>query len=145
MIYSENLDEFQFGYATADTRGTITLNELIPIRAAGLYGTNATITNAVFTSVTASDIAAGNITVGNINLSGNIYNNGIPITLNSNDSWSLNESIIYYASGNVAIGTSIGSSKLNVAGDINAFSLLATNVTITNITNEIEEIMYTQN
>ena len=36
IIYSEIADEFRFGYATADTRGSVTLNSFIPIRTNGV-------------------------------------------------------------------------------------------------------------
>ena len=49
MIYSETADEFVFGYSIGDTRGTLVVTDLIPLRARGL---NVGDTNTVGSLVT---------------------------------------------------------------------------------------------
>uniref|UniRef100_A0A6C0DVX9 Uncharacterized protein n=1 Tax=viral metagenome TaxID=1070528 RepID=A0A6C0DVX9_9ZZZZ len=65
IIYSEIADEFRFGYATADTRGSITLNSFIPIRTNGVNITQGGL-NATGNSNTVGNIftTGGNVGIG---------------------------------------------------------------------------------
>lgn len=89
IIYSEIADEFRFGYATADTRGSLTLNSFVPIRTNGVTITGGGL-NAIGNSNTVGSIftTGGNVGInttsptytldvdGNMNFTGNLYQNG---------------------------------------------------------------------
>jgi hypothetical protein len=147
LVYSETSDEFRFGYATSDTRGTITLNSYVPIRTGGVY---------------AGDSQIDNISVGNLNFN-TLYQNGVPyigssqwtttsgntltytsgsvilsqqLSANNNSNTLGN---IFTTGGNVGIGTTNPSNTLDVFGTANITTsvttgaLYSTNVTSTNV------------
>ena len=79
IIYQESSDEFSFGYTNSDTRGTISLTSLIPIRVGGLTVTGGSLTsvNSILTSLsseniicsssfTSSNISSNSITTGTL-------------------------------------------------------------------------------
>lgn len=71
IIYSESADVFQFGYAEADIRGTISLTHLAPVRAAtGLF------TKVGINTTEMGSSYALNVN-GDINLTGDILQNGV--------------------------------------------------------------------
>jgi len=63
--------------------------------------------------------------LGDINLSGTIYQNGVPFSGGGGGSsvWSVLNSNIYYNSGNVGIGTSTPEYTLDIYGNANAHSI----------------------
>lgn len=63
--------------------------------------------------------------IGETNIDGTIYLNGTPLVDAALETWSISGSDIYRLNGNVGIGTSTFSSKLNVLGDA-TFSSTAT-------------------
>jgi hypothetical protein len=71
IIYSETTDEFRFGYASSDTRGTLTINNYIPIHTGGVtVESDTNIANTVNNYSTTS---------GALNVSGEIVMSSNPI------------------------------------------------------------------
>jgi hypothetical protein len=151
IIYSETLDEFIFGYATSDVRGTISLNRCVPIRTAGIIITGGSL-NSTFNSNTIGSIitTGGNVGIntsapnfkldvqGDIQLSGDFYKNGVVYTPGSQ--WTSFSNNIAFTSGYIGIGTTSPSTILHVNGSalvsesITSASAQLTNVSSTHIT-----------
>ncbi|NDC57018.1 MAG: hypothetical protein EBZ69_09505, partial [Alphaproteobacteria bacterium] len=128
MIYSETADEFRFGYATSDTRGSITINSFVPVRVGGLnagegsntmgsifttggnvgIGNGFTVANANFTNLTAQNALVSNLTATGITV-GALIANGNVNTVGS----------IYTTGGNVGIGTTQPGYTMDVNGILN--------------------------
>jgi hypothetical protein len=141
IVYSETVDEFIFGYATSDVRGTISLNRCVPIRTAGVNITGGSL-NATFHSNTIGSIitTGGNVGInttapsfkldvqGDIQLSGNFYKNGDVYSPGSQ--WTSFSNNIAFTSGNIGIGTTNPNSTLDVAGSAQITNLASTTSTI---------------
>lgn len=65
IVYSETSDEFRFGYAQNDTKGSVTMNNFVPIRVGGITVTGGSL-NTAFNSNTIGNIftTGGNVGIG---------------------------------------------------------------------------------
>lgn len=117
------------GY-TLDVVGTSRITTSLTTGA--LYSTDSTITNGVFTNLSSGVLNASDLTSGNINFTGSLYQNGVLYTSNSSQWTGTTGSSIFYGSTGsvfVGIGTSNPGYTLDVAGPIQASSLILTGTT----------------
>jgi hypothetical protein len=151
LVYSETTDEFQFGYATEDTRGNMSLNTLVALRAKAATFTTGGLA-ATFNSNTIGNIitTGGNVGIGtstpiksldvsgDINLSGSIYKNGELYLIGGGggggggggSQWTSVLNDIYYTLGNVGIGTILPAFTLDVLGTINGTTYTGSNMAL---------------
>ena len=73
----------------------------------------------------------GNVNSGNVNVTGNIFVNGVPISVTSQ--WTTNGTSLYYTTGNIGIGITAPTSNLHVVGTANITrdTIIGGNLTIT--------------
>jgi hypothetical protein len=90
LIYKETTDEFSFGYATADTRGAIAINNYVPIRTGGVNITGGGL-NASWDSNTIGNIftTGGNVGINIANPATNVHIVG-NVSVNNNQYVELN-------------------------------------------------------
>jgi hypothetical protein len=131
IIYSEVNDQYVFAYLQNEPqKGSITTNGFIGIQSENLTLNSTENSTGVGTGGSLNVLGGCSISK-DLHIGGNIYNNGNLISLTQ---WGLINNNLYYTTGNVGIGTTSPSQKLDVNGTINANSYTGGNISVTNIT-----------
>ena len=102
-----------FNNNIAYTNGSVGIATTAPSYTLDVAGTGR-FTNIISTDITTNTLQATNITTGNINFTGNLYQNGAFFVPSQWTSFTTN---IAYTNGNVGIGTTSPSYRLDVSGN----------------------------
>lgn len=101
-------------------------------------------TNIISTAITTNTLQATNITTGNINFTGNLYQNGALYSdSNVPSQWTSFTTNIAYTNGNVGIGTTSPSYRLDVSGNYRFSN--ATSGSIITTTTASDNVLQIQN
>ena len=101
-------------------------------------------TNIISTAITSNTLQATNITTGNINFTGNLYQNGaLYSATNISSQWTSFTTNIAYTNGNVGIGTTSPSYRLDVSGNYRFSN--ATSGSIITTTTASDNVLQIQN
>lgn len=106
-----------FNNNIAYTTGSVGIATTAPAYTLDVAGTGR-FTNIISTASTTNTLQATDITTGNINFTGNLYQNGALYSANNISSqWTSFTTNIAYTNGNVGIGTTSPSYRLDVSGN----------------------------
>lgn len=132
-----------FNNNIAYTTGSIGIATTAPAYTLDVAGTGR-FTNIISTDITTNTLQATNITTGNINFTGNLYQNGALYSdSNISSQWTSFTNNIAYTNGNVGIGTTSPSYRLDVSGNYRFSN--ATSGSIITTTTASDNVLQIQN
>lgn len=132
-----------FNNNIAYTTGSVGIATTAPAYTLDVAGTGR-FTNIISTASTTNTLQATDITTGNINFTGNLYQNGSLYSANNISSqWTSFTTNIAYTNGNVGIGTTSPSYRLDVSGNYRFSN--ATSGSIITTTTASDNVLQIQN
>ena len=132
-----------FNNNIAYTTGSVGIATTAPAYTLDVAGTGR-FTNIISTASTTNTLQATDITTGNINFTGNLYQNGALYSANNISSqWTSFTTNIAYTNGNVGIGTTSPSYRLDVSGNYRFSN--ATSGSIITTTTASDNVLQIQN
>lgn len=132
-----------FNNNIAYTTGSVGIATTAPAYTLDVAGTGR-FTNIISTASTTNTLQATDITTGNINFTGNLYQNGaLYSATNISSQWTSFTTNIAYTNGNVGIGTTSPSYRLDVSGNYRFSN--ATSGSIITTTTASDNVLQIQN